>query len=93
MNSPEAATAIDPALGVRRFGTVPRLPAGATPAGQVAIDPVGAGELSDYLVMGGSRIRFFAQTSADLDPGDPFPAGSVRVSVNVTIRAVGSVLE
>lgn len=90
---PEAATAIDPALGVRRFGTVPPTAPGQTGAGQVLIDAVGTRELSDYLVGGGSRVRFFAQTTVDLDPNDPFPSGSVRMSVNVTIRAIGSVID
>ena len=35
---------------------------------------------------------FFAQTVVDLDPGDPFPAGEIRTSVNVTVRAVGSII-
>lgn len=90
---PEAATSIDPALGVRRFGTVPPIAIGQSGTGQVVIDGVGAGELSDYLVSTGSRIRFFAQTTVDMDPGDPFPEGSVRVAVNATIRAVGSILD
>ncbi len=91
---PEAANAVDPALGVRRLGTVPRLEPGTTlNDGQVIIDADGAAQLSDYLVDGGSRIRFFAQTSADLDPGDPFPAGGVSLTVNATVRAVGSVFD
>lgn len=90
---PRAATSIDPALGVRRFGTVPPIAIGQTGTGQMAIDGGGSGELSDYLVSRGSSIRFFAQTTVDMDPGDPFPDGSVRVSVNATIRAVGSLLD
>jgi hypothetical protein len=90
---PEAATAIDESLGVRRFGTVPAIAAGQTRSGQVIIDPEGEAALSEYLVEGGARIRFFARTVVDLDPGDPFPAGRVRVAVNVRVRAVGSVVD
>ena len=90
---PEAATSIDPALGVRRFGTVPAIGAGQTGSGEVVIDGPGAAELSDCLVSRSPRIRFFAQTTVDLDPGDPFPEGSVRVSVNATVRAVGRLLD
>ncbi|MBX3269835.1 MAG: hypothetical protein KF729_06220 [Sandaracinaceae bacterium] len=86
---PEAATSIDPALGVRRFGTVPPIAAGATPSGELTIDGEGAAALSDHLVSTSRRVRFFAQTEVDLAPGDPFPEGSVRASVNATIRAVG----
>jgi hypothetical protein len=90
---PEAATAVDPALGVRRFGTVPAIAVGQTGVGQMAIDAAGTQELSDYLVGGGTRIRFFAQTTVDLEPGDPFPTGSIRVAVNATVRAVGGILD
>ena len=90
---PAAATSIDPALGVRPFGRIPAIPAGATPSGNMIIDGAGVMALSDYLVAGNGRIRLFAQTIVDLDPGDPFPEGSVRMSVNATVRAVGSLLE
>lgn len=90
---PEAATAIDPALGVRHFGTVPAIAVGQTGLGDMVIDDAGVMELSDYLVGGGTRIRFFAQTTVDLNPGDPFPTGSIRVAVNATIRAVGSLVD
>lgn len=90
---PEAATAVDPALGVRHFGTVPSIAVGQTGLGQMTIDAAGVQELSDYLVGGGTRIRFFAQTTVDLDPGDPFPTGSIRVAVNATVRAVGSIVD
>ncbi len=91
---PEAATAIDPALGVRPFGTVPLVAEGTTPRGQLAIDAAGAEALSDYLVATGSRVRFFAQTVVDLEPGDPFPSGgTLGVGVNVTITAVGRVID
>ncbi len=89
---PEAATSIDPSLGVRRFGTIPAIGAGETARGDMSIDGAGVMALSDYLVAGNSRLRFFAQTMVDLDPGDPFPEGSVRMSVNLTIRAVGRLI-
>lgn len=90
---PDGATGIDPALGVRPFGTVPSIGAGQTPMGQLQLDAAGVAELSDYLVDSGQRVRFFARTTVDLDPGDPFPEGSLRVSVNATIRAVGSLVD
>ena len=90
---PGSATAIDPMLGVRPFGTVPGFQAGQTGGGQLQLDAAGVAELSDYLVTTGQQIRFFAQTTVDLDPGDPVPMGDVRVSVNATIRAVGSIID
>lgn len=90
---PAGATAIDPMLGVQPFGTVPAIPAGSMAGGQVVLDAAGTQALSDYLVTQGQQIRFFARTSVDLDPGDPFPEGSLRVSVNATIRAVGALVD
>ena len=89
---PEAATSIDPAQGVHPFGRIPAIAAGATASGDMIIDGAGTAALSDFLVAGGGRMRLFARTSVDLDPGDPFPEGSVRMSVNATIRAVGSLV-
>jgi hypothetical protein len=90
---PEAATAIDPALGVQRFGTVPVIAAGSTPRGQMQLDSAGVDALSDYLVRTGTRIRFFARTTVDLAPGDRFPEGMLRIGVNATLTAVGRVIE
>lgn len=90
---PEAATAIDPALGVRLFGTLPATDARQVGAGQMLVDSAGAAALSDYLTGTASRVRFFARTVVDLDPGDPFPEGSIRLSVNLTVRATGSFVD
>lgn len=91
---PAAATSIDPALGVHHFGTVPVLPRGRTTEGTLELDEAGVAALSEYLVETGARVRFFAQTVIDLEPGDPFPAGgSVEVGVNLTITAVGRVID
>lgn len=90
---PEAATAIDESMMVRRFGTVPAIAAGQTGSGEMVIDPSGDQALSDFLVAGGGRVRFFARTRVDLNPGDPYPRGSVRVAVNATIRAVGGIVD
>ena len=89
---PEAASSIDPSQGVRPFGRIPAIAAGATTSGNMIIDNAGVAELSDFLVAGGGRLRLFARTEVDLDPGDPYPEGSVRMSVNATIRAVGSLI-
>lgn len=91
---PAAATSIDPALGVHRLGTVPVVARGSTPEGTVELDEAGVAALSAYLVETGARVRFFAQTVIDLDPGDPFPeGGSVEVGVNLTITAVARVID
>jgi hypothetical protein len=90
---PESATGIDSALGVMPFGTLPTIEAGQMPQGTMDLDAAGSAALGDYLVGGGARIRFFAETMADLDPGEPFPGSSVRGSVNLTITAVSRVID
>ncbi|MGE0790731.1 MAG: hypothetical protein AB7S26_33970 [Sandaracinaceae bacterium] len=90
---PSGANAVDTSLGVRHFGTMPAIEAGQLGTGHVALDASGVAEMSDYLVGTAQQVRFFAQTTVDLEPGDPIPAGNLQVSVNATIRAVGSILE
>ncbi len=90
---PEAATAIDPALGVRPFGTLPRIPRGTTPRAPMDLDEAGIDAMSNYLVNTDTRIRFFARTTVDLEPGDPFPDGALRISINATLTAVGRVFD
>jgi hypothetical protein len=89
---PPGATAIDPSMGVQRLGTVDPLQASEKRMGQVAIDADGEQALSDHLVNVESRVRFFARTSADIDPGDLWPEGSLRVRVAIRVRAKGSML-
>lgn len=90
--APASATTIDPAMGVHHFGTIPAIGAGQTGPGSMVIDGEGAGQLSDYLTGSGTSIRFFAQTMVDLNPGDPFPSGGIRMSVNASVTAVGSLV-
>ncbi len=90
---PSSATTVDESLGVRHFGTIPAIQAGQMGAGQLALDGAGVAALSDYLVDTAPQVRFLVQTTVDLDPGDPVPEGSVRVSVNATVRAVGSIVD
>lgn len=89
---PEGAADVDPAMGVVRLGVVPPLPAGSVDPGTVALDPVGVAALSDYLVGTSRRVRFFARTRVDLAPGDPFPAGSAAVLMDLRVRITGSLV-
>jgi hypothetical protein len=57
------------------------------------IDADGSASLSDHVVGGNRRVRFFARTSIDLDPGDPIPMGGATITVNLTVRAIGRILE
>ncbi len=89
---PEGASDVDPAMGVVRIGTVPSIAAMTTVDGQLALDAAGVSLLSDYLVNTSRRIRFFARTQVDLEPGQPVPAGALSASVNLRVRITGTVL-
>lgn len=87
---PEGAAAVDPAMGVQRLGALPPVPAGTTPSGAVALDPVGVATLSDYLVDTSRRVRFFGRMRLDLAPGGAFPAGAAVLTVDFAVRVTGS---
>lgn len=89
---PEGAGAIDDAMGVRRLGTVPAISAGETGEGSVALDAAGSAALSDHFETTAHRFRVFARTRVDLDPGQPWPEGNLRVSVRMRVRVSGSLL-
>jgi hypothetical protein len=89
---PDTAAGID-APGVARLGIIPALPAGTAREGDMQIDADGSAALSDHIVGGNRRVRFFARTSIDLDPGDPVPEGGATVTVNLTVRAIGRILD
>lgn len=89
---PDTAAGID-APGVARLGVIPTLPAGTATSGEMVIDPDGAQRLSDHVVGGNRRVRFFAVTTIDLEPGGPLPSGGATVTVNLTVRAIGRILE
>lgn len=75
----------------RHFGTIPALAAGSTSIGDVALDPAGVSDLSDYLVSTSHRIRIFVRTSVDLNPGGPFPEGDLSMMATFKVTARGHV--
>lgn len=89
---PEGASTVDPAMGVVALGVIPAIPARSTDPGAAVLDPAGVEALSDYLVGTARRVRFFARTRIDLAPGGPFPEGSLRASIDLTVRITGSVV-
>ncbi len=89
---PDTAAGID-APGVARLGVIPGLPAGTAREGDMAIDADGSARLSDHIVGVSRRVRFFARTSIDLEPGDPLPSGGATITVNLTVRAIGRILD
>lgn len=89
---PAGAVDLDPAQGVQRLGVLPPIAAGATGEGPIVLDAAGSEALSDYVAESEARLRFFARTTLDVDPGDPFPAGRVDVEVKLRVRVRGKLL-
>lgn len=89
---PATAVAIDESMGVRRLGTMPALAAGATSEGAVVLDPAGSAAFSSYFEEVSHRFRFFVRTTVDLEPGQPWPAGTLDASVRMAVTLEGSLL-
>ncbi len=90
---PETAVDIT-SPGVGLLGTIPAIPRMTTIEGNMSIDAAGSSAMSDFIVDSSPRrIRFFAQTAVDLEPGDPFPGGAARVVVNLHVRVTGRILD
>jgi hypothetical protein len=89
---PEGATSVA-SPGVALLGTIPALPTGTTGTGDIALDDAGGHALSEYLVHTARRVRFFAETTVDLEPGGRFPAGELTVAVDLAVRAEGKVVD
>ena len=89
---PAGATALDAAMGVRQLATVPRFMAGETGEGGVPLDSAGSAAFTSHFENTSHQFRFFARTTADLEPGQPWPSGSLRVEVSLRIRVSGSLI-
>ena len=89
---PEGAAGID-SPGVNLLGIIPALPAGTAREGDMVIDGAGSAALSDHIVLVSKRVRFFARTQVDLRPGGPIPGGGATVTVNLTVRAIGRIID
>ncbi len=89
---PPGATALDETMGVRELATVPRFDAGETSEGGVPLNTAGSAAFTDHFENTSHQFRFFARTSADLEPGQPWPTGALRVEVTMRIRVSGSLI-
>ncbi len=88
--APETAVSVD---GATLLGTIDPIPAATAVSGEMIIDPGGSLALSDHVLGGSGRVRFFARTRVDLMPGDPFPEGLATATVNLRIRAIGRIID
>lgn len=83
------------------FGTIDPIAQGEQPSGTLTassdstggmLDPAGLASLSDYLLHTEPSARFFVGYELDIDPGDPWPVGSVDVEAIITVRVEGSLI-
>ncbi len=85
---PEGAATIE-ASGVHRLATVPSIPAGNTLQSTVEVDASGQAALSDHVVGTSKRLRFFARTTVDIEPGSPVPDGTLSLRARVRVTVTG----
>jgi len=78
--------------GMTLLGTAPPQRAGTTGTGDVVMDSGGQTALSNYLVNTSRRVRFFATTEIDLEPGGHFPEGELRGSLQLALTAAGPLI-
>lgn len=87
---PISAAFIDEAMGVQPLGTLGAIAAGSTPSGDLSLDSVGQQALSDHIIDVDRQLRLFARAPLDIDPGDRFPEGAIRISVTMSLHIVGT---
>ncbi|MCS6799204.1 MAG: hypothetical protein NZ898_11875 [Myxococcota bacterium] len=85
--------AVDVGPDTPRLGVVPAVAARTTPSGEAPLDEAGVQGLSMHLVGVSRRVRFFARTAVDLEPGGPLPGGELQATVTVSLRAYGRLLD
>jgi|HubBroStandDraft_5_1064220.scaffolds.fasta_scaffold239411_2 hypothetical protein len=69
------------------FGTIPAIPAGTDPTGEVQKDPSADHTFEMYAGSLSTPFEFIAATTVVIPSGTPIPSGQVTVSVTVTLSA------
>ena len=69
------------------FGTIPAIPAGTDPTGEVQKDPTADHTFEMYAGNLSTPFEFIASTTVVVPSGSPVPSGGVTVSVTVTLSA------
>lgn len=89
---PPGVSDIDPTMGVMPLATMPSVPAGTTPTGELSIDAAGNAALTDHLENISPEFRVFLRANVDIDPGDPVPQGMLSARVQLVVTASGRLL-
>jgi hypothetical protein len=87
--SRQAVRATEP--GIKRLGSVPLILAGVTTEMRpVEVPEAGQAALSEHMREVGRAIRLFACTTLDLEPGDAYPEGSLKLRMELSVKLKGS---
>jgi hypothetical protein len=71
----------------RKFGTVPAIAAGTTPAGTVTLDPDAAATFASFTRTLSSPFSLIATTTLHVPSGSPTPSGKIDISVTGSLSA------
>lgn len=88
--APPGAVGLDE--GAHRLAIFPAVAAGTAGDLEVTLDEAGSEALSAHFANVSRRFKLFARSTVDVDAGDPWPAGSLRLAVVITVTVAGRLL-
>ena len=71
----------------KKFGTVPSIPAGTTPTGNVNLEPDAAATFSSFTRDISMSFNLIVQETLDVPSGAPVPSGAVQITVTGQLQA------
>jgi hypothetical protein len=71
----------------KRFGTVPVIPAGTTPTGNVSLEPDATTTFSSFTHDLKTPFNLILTTTVDVPSGTPIPSGAVQITVTGKMSA------
>jgi hypothetical protein len=71
----------------QKFGTVPAIPGGTSPSGDVVLEPNSDAVFSARGQMFGTPFNFIAATTISVPSGSPTPTGMITVTITGTVAA------
>ena len=74
-------------MSAKKFGTVPSIPAGTTPTGNVNLEPDAAATFSSFTRDLSMSFNLIVQETLDIPSGAPVPSGAVQITVTGKLQA------
>lgn len=88
--APAGAVALDESA--QRLAVFPAIEAGTAGDLDVTLDEVGSAALSEHFANVSTRFKLFARSEVAVAAGDPWPAGSLRLALVITVTVAGRLL-